>query len=729
MNVALASFVKQDGQTSTLDLVIGGARCGGCLAKIENGLREQPGVNQARMNLSTSRLHIAWEGSADRADGFARNLETMGFTAGPYILNDAEQADVQQSRRLLLAMAVAAFGLINVMMLSIAVWSGGADMSSETRALLHWLSTAIALPVAVFSGRPFFASAWQALRARTTNMDVPISLAIGLACGLSLWETWHGEVHIYFDAALMLIFLLLIGRVLDNRLRARAGQAGRHLAALQVHNTQRLTTDGRIETIPTTYIAPGDRLLIASGERVPADGMITTGSTCLDAALVTGETALQSVEVGDPVYSGTINCGAPITIEVLKASTDSFLANIARMVEAGQQTQARYVRLADRAARAYVPIVHILALLTFVSWLLIGGTLRTAILNAITVLIITCPCALGLAVPTVQIVAVGRLFSKGVLIRSGDALERLATIRHIVFDKTGTLTEGRVKVDVSKIDPNDLERIAALARHSVHPMSESLHTFAGNFDVTSVEEIEGSGLRGQINGQAVRLGQAAFVGTDDLDTPGLWARIDDQDPVLIPVRDSLRAEAKATVYKLEALGLTLSILSGDARETAHQVGAELGIDDVTARIKPADKLARISALQAEGRSVLMVGDGINDAPALAHADASAALASGTEISRSASDIVLQGDTLAGLPFAVWVARSARQRVRENFGLAIGYNMLAVPLAVFGYVTPLIAAIAMSASSLIVTLNALRMRRVGDYSGPSHLGQNYGKTRP
>ena len=729
MNVALASFVKQDGQTSTLDLVIGGARCGGCLAKIENGLREQPGVNQARMNLSTSRLHIAWEGSADRADGFARNLETMGFTAGPYILNDAEQADVQQSRRLLLAMAVAAFGLINVMMLSIAVWSGGADMSSETRALLHWLSTAIALPVAVFSGRPFFASAWQALRARTTNMDVPISLAIGLACGLSLWETWHGEVHIYFDAALMLIFLLLIGRVLDNRLRARAGQAGRHLAALQVHNTQRLTTDGRIETIPTTYIAPGDRLLIASGERVPADGMITTGSTRLDAALVTGETALQSVEVGDPVYSGTINCGAPITIEVLKASTDSFLANIARMVEAGQQTQARYVRLADRAARAYVPIVHILALLTFVSWLLIGGTLRTAILNAITVLIITCPCALGLAVPTVQIVAVGRLFSKGVLIRSGDALERLATIRHIVFDKTGTLTEGRVKVDVSKIDPNDLERIAALARHSVHPMSESLHTFAGNFDVTSVEEIEGSGLRGQINGQAVRLGQAAFVGTDDLDTPGLWARIDDQDPVLIPVRDSLRAEAKATVYKLEALGLTLSILSGDARETAHQVGAELGIDDVTARIKPADKLARISALQAEGRSVLMVGDGINDAPALAHADASAALASGTEISRSASDIVLQGDTLAGLPFAVWVARSARQRVRENFGLAIGYNMLAVPLAVFGYVTPLIAAIAMSASSLIVTLNALRMRRVGDYSGPSHPGQNYGKTRP
>lgn len=728
MSVALASFVKKDGQQASLDLVIGGARCGGCLAKIENGLREQPGVNQARMNLSTSRLHIVWDGGADRADGFARNLESMGFTAGPYIPDDAEQSDVQQSRKLLLAMAVAAFGLMNVMILSIAVWSGGADMSEETRALLHWLSAAIALPIAAFSGRPFFASAWQALRARTTNMDVPISLAILLACGLSLWETWHGEVHTYFDAALMLIFLLLIGRVLDNRLRARTGLAARQLAALQVHNAQRLTSDGGVETVPTTEIMLGDRLMVASGERIPVDGIIMTGSSRLDAALVTGETALQSVEIGDPVYSGTINRGAPITIEALKISADSFLADIAGMVEAGQQTQARYVRLADRAARAYVPIVHSLALLTFVGWLMVGGTPRTAILNAIAVLIITCPCALGLAVPAVQVVAVGRLFAKGVLIRSGDALERLSTIRHIVFDKTGTLTEGRVKADVSRIDPSDLGLIATLARHSTHPMSESLHPFADAVEVTHVEEVEGSGLRGQILGHTVCLGQAAFVGSDDLDAPGLWARIDDQTAILIPVRDTLRPEAADTVFKLKEMGLTLSILSGDARETANQVGAELGINDVTARVKPADKLARISALQAEGNSVLMVGDGINDAPALAHADASAALASGTEISRSASDIVLQGDTLAGLPFAVQVARAARRRVQENFGLAIGYNMLAVPLAVFGYVTPLIAAVAMSASSLIVTLNALRMRQVGQYAGPSHPGQNYGKAQ-
>lgn len=724
MSVALASFVRKTGDLSSLDLVIGGARCGGCLAKIENGLRSQPDVSEARMNLSTARLHLAWSGSADRADGFARNLQEMGFSAGPYIPDEADAVDRAQSRRLLLAMAVAAFGLMNVMILSIAVWSGGEEMSAATQSLLHWLSAAIALPIAAYSGRPFFASAWQALRAKTTNMDVPISLAIMLACGLSLFETWHGETHTYFDAALMLIFLLLIGRVLDARLRARTGLAARQLAALQVQNARRITADNTVENVPTTALAPGDRVLVASGERVPADGVIMSGDSRLDAALVTGETALQSVGPGDALYSGTINRGAPLTIEIRKASADSFLADIAAMVDAGQQTQARYVRLADRAARAYVPVVHSLALLTFIGWLLVGGTPRTAILNAIAVLIITCPCALGLAVPAVQVVAVGRLFSKGVLIRSGDALERLATIRHVVFDKTGTLTEGRVQADVAKIAPSDLALVSALAQQSTHPLSQALHGFKTSFDAEDVEEVAGQGLSGRVDGHNVRLGQARFVGPSHDDVPGLWARIDDGNPFPITVEDRVRPEAAATVQALINAQLDVSILSGDAEETVNAVGAALGIKTLSARVEPAGKLAYISALQAKGVPVLMVGDGLNDAPALAYADASAALASGTEISRSASDIVLQGDTLAGLPFAVQVARRAKRRVMENFTLAIGYNALAVPLAVFGYVTPLVAAVAMSASSLIVTLNALRMRRVGDYDGPSHPGQTY-----
>jgi Cu2+-exporting ATPase len=728
MTVALASFVHTSGETASLDLIIGGARCGGCLAKIENGLRSQPNVSEARMNLSTARLHLVWQGTADRAEGFAKDLQKMGFSAGPYIPDEADAADRAQSRTLLLAMAVAAFGLMNVMILSIAVWSGGGEMSTATQSLLHWLSAAIALPVAVFSGRPFFASAWQALRAKTTNMDVPISLAITLACSLSLYETWQGETHTYFDAALMLIFLLLIGRVLDARLRARTGLAARQLAALQVHNARRLTEGHGVETVPTTVLEPGDHVLVASGERVPADGIVLSGKSRLDAAFVTGETALQAVGPGDALYSGTINRGAPLTVEIHKASADSFLADIADMVEAGQQTQDRYVRLADRAARAYVPVVHSLALLTFIGWLIVGGSPRTAILNAIAVLIITCPCALGLAVPAVQVVAVGRLFAKGVLIRSGDALERLSTVCHVVFDKTGTLTEGHVRADVSGVSAADLALLSALAHHSTHPLSQSLRGPETASSADAVEEVTGQGLKGVISGHNVRLGQARFVNMSSDDMPGLWARIDNREPFQIIVEDPIRPEAAATVKALASANLDVSILSGDAVETANAVAASLSITDVTARAEPVDKLAYIAALQDRGSPVLMVGDGLNDAPALAHADASAALASGTEISRSASDILLQGDTLAGLPFAIQVARAAKRRVIENFALAIGYNMLAVPLAIFGYVTPLVAAVAMSASSLIVTLNALRMRRVGAYAGPSHPGQDYDEGR-
>jgi len=706
-----------------LDLVVGGARCGGCLAKIENGLRAMPDVNAARMNLSTARLHLEWVGKPDRADGFASKLEEMGFSAGPYLPDDSEDQDKAQTRRLLLAMAVAAFGLMNVMILSIAVWSGGDSMSSATRSMMHWLSAAIALPIAAYSGRPFFVSAWTALRAKTTNMDVPISLAIGLACGLSVWETWHGFEHTYFDAALMLIFLLLVGRVLDARLRARTGMAARQLAALQVRDARRERTDGTLETIPATQIRPGDRLLVASGERIPVDGIVARGESRIDAALVTGETDLQAVVPGDSLYSGTINRGAPMTMEARKASADSLLADITAMVEAGQQTQARYVRLADRAARAYVPIVHSLALLTLVGWLLVGGTPRTAMLNAIAVLIITCPCALGLAVPAVQVVAVGRLFTKGILVRSGDALERLATVRHIVFDKTGTLTAGRMTADVSAIPESDLKKIATLASHSSHPMAQALQSEDTGLAVDAVEEIDGMGLKGLVSGHRVMLGQARFVGLG-YDAPGLWAKVDDKAPIHIPISDRLRPEANATLQALSRRNIALSILSGDAAPTVEEVATHLSITDWTARATPAEKLERISALQASEIPVLMVGDGLNDAPALAHATASAALASGTEIARTASDIVLKGETIEGLPFMIDIARAARRRVTENFAFAIGYNMLAVPLAVFGLVTPLVAAVAMSASSLLVTLNALRMRKVGAYDGPDHPGRTY-----
>jgi Cu2+-exporting ATPase len=724
MSVALASFVQQSHGQSSIDLVVGGARCGGCLAKIEGGLRDLPDVSEARMNLSTSRLHIVWTGNAEQADHYAQRLKDMGFSTGPYIPDEASADDAERTRELLLAMGAAAFGLMNVMILSIAVWSGGGEMSPITKTLMHWLSAAIALPVAAYAGRPFFRSAWQALKTRNTNMDVPISLAILLACGLSLWETWHAETHTYFDAALMLIFLLLIGRVLDARLRARTGLAARQLAALQVRNARRIGPDGQIETIPTTELRPGDVIIVAPGESIPADSEVVSGRSQLDAALVTGETTPQIIGPGDSVYSGTINQGNAMTLSVAKASADSFLADITMMVEAGQQTQARYVRFADRAARAYVPIVHSLALLTFMGWTLAGAEPRTAILNAIAVLIITCPCALGLAVPAVQVVAVGRLFSKGILIRSGDALERLSTVRHVMFDKTGTLTEGRVQADLSQIDAATLPFISALAEQSTHPQSRALHGHAGAAAADAVEEIAGQGVQGSVSGQTVRLGQARFVDETLGEREGLWAKVGDMTPIKIETSDPIRTEARSTLSALSDCDLTISICSGDAMQTVDAVADALGVTRRMGRVEPAQKLKHLSELQDQGHAVLMVGDGLNDAPALAHATASAALASGTEITRSTSDIVLQGDTLAGLPFAIDVARAARRRVMENFAFAITYNLFAVPLAVSGQVTPLIAAIAMSGSSLIVTLNALRMYRVGRYEGLDHPGRNY-----
>lgn len=711
MTASLAPHVRQMGGLSHLDLIIEGARCGGCLAKIERGVGELAGVRQARMNLSTSRLHVAWEGGAELAETVAQTLKTLGFGSGPLEADAVTGAEKTESRKLLLCMAVAAFGLMNVMMLSVAVWSGGADMSSAERTLLHMISAAIALPVAAFSGRPFFTSAWKALRSKQGNMDVPISLAILLACGLSIYETAAGQEHAYFDAVLMLIFLLLVGRFLDARLRAKTGRTAKDLAALQAVDALMVGPKGEITQIPAQSVQPGDRLSLPVGARIPVDVKILSGTSQIDSSIVTGESAPITVAPGDTLYSGCLNLGQPLMVEAIRVADDSFLSEISELVEAGQQSQARYVRLADRAARAYVPIVHTLAALTFLGWMIVGAEPRTAIINAIAVLIITCPCALGLAVPAVQVVAVGKLFSQGIVVKSGDALERLAQVTQVVFDKTGTLTHGATALATDAVYPEDLSLFATLARHSTHPAALPLRQIESEWTAQDVLETAGQGVSGIIDGDVVRIGQIRFVQPGAQDAPGLWGRVGDRPPVSLSTTETLRPEALQTVVSLKKLGLTPSLLSGDSQIRAEEIAEQLSISDWQGRVRPGDKSDVVKAFQASGEHVLMVGDGINDAPALAHAHASAALASGTDISRSASDIVLRGDSLAGLPFAIRMARAARQAVVQNFGFTAVYNILAVPLAVFGFVTPFIAAVAMSLSSIIVTLNALRLNRI------------------
>ena len=706
-DLALADYVTHKDGLAALDLIVQGAHCGGCIAKIERGVGGVSGVKSARMNLSTMRLSVEWSAKEADAQAIVKSLSELGYGVAPYEINKAQSEANRDLKSLLKAMAVAGFAAMNVMLLSIAVWSGGAEMQPSTRTLFHWMSALIALPTVAYAGQPFFKSAYAALRQRQTNMDVPISLAVLLACALSVYETVKGNPDTYFDAAVMLLFLLLIGRYLDAKLRHKTGEAAQRLAAMQSTSATRILSDGSLETIPTRRVAVGDILLIPAGQSIPVDAKILTGTSDIDTQLSTGETLPLSKGPNDIIYSGMVNLTTPLTVKAIAAETDSFLSEISSLVQIGEQNKSRFVKIADRTARAYVPVVHSLAALTFIGWLLTGAPLRQASLNAIAVLIITCPCALGLAVPAVQIVASGRLFAKGVLLKSGDALERLAEVKSIIFDKTGTLTKGEFQLsNIDDIPAEDLKWAAALAIHSRHPIAKALHPYVNNITAQDVTETPGIGLAGVINETAVSFGAREEPQDDKLMTES-WLTIAGRPPQSFKFEDTLRHDAEETVGRLSSLGLASRILSGDAPASVKQVAIALGIKSAMGGVSPRQKMDQLKTSQENGECPLMIGDGLNDAPALANAHASASLATASDISRSAADIILAGDALSGLPAAISIARHARRRIIQNLSAAVIYNFIAVPLAIFGLVNPLLAALAMSGSSMIVTLNALR----------------------
>ena len=705
--LALDDYVIESDDISTTSLIVQGAHCGGCLAKIERGIGGLKGVRAARMNLSTMRLNVEWTSADQNVQNIVETLSNLGYGAAPYEINSAQSQAQDGLNFLLKAIAVSGFALMNVMLLSTAVWTGGEEMQTSTHTIFHWISALIALPAAAYAGQPFFHSAWGALKKRQTNMDVPISLAVLLACGLSLYETVKGNPDTYFDAAVMLLFLLLIGRFFDAKLRHKTGEAAQRLAAMQTTSATRLLANGGLETVPTRRIMPGDTLIIPAGQRIPVDAKIITGSSEIDTQLSSGETLPVLKGPSDVIHSGMVNLTVPLTVIAIAVETDSFLAEVSSLVELGEQSKSRFVKIADKAAKAYVPIVHSLALLTFIGWLLIGAPLRQASLNAIAVLIITCPCALGLAVPAVQIVASGRLFAKGVLIKSGDALERLADIRSVIFDKTGTLTKGEFRlVNESDISSEYLHMAAALSAHSRHPIARALQSYGGSMTAEDVTETPGVGLVGYINDVKVSFGARDGAGQQGLSTQS-WLEIQGEAPHKFAFSDMLREDARNTVDSLRAAGLPCQILSGDNTDVVSDIGRQLGLEKAIGGVSPQEKLNILNQANIDGVLTLMVGDGLNDAPALANAHASASLATASDISRTAADIILEGDKLSGLYHGVMIARHAKRRVIQNLMAAVVYNLIAVPLAVFGLVNPLIAALAMSGSSIIVTLNALR----------------------
>ncbi len=703
-----AFVVERDGKRS-LDILVRGASCGGCLAKIENAVGRMPGVAVARLNLSTGRLRVEWVGPL-QPKSVIEAIARLGYDASAFEPAESDLAGAKIERRLFAALVVAGVATTAVMFLSEPVWFGS-DLADETRAILRWLSALVAVPAAAFAGQPFFRSALASVRRRRLNMDVPISLAVILALGLSIFETITNGRHAFFDAAVMLLFFLLIGRVLDARLRRQAYSAANALVAMQSATATRLLSDGVAEVVRASDVRTGDRLLVASGERLAVDVEVLEGSSEVDLRLVTGEVEPVSTFPGKVLHAGAINLSASLTVRALSRADQSLMADVARLLEAGEQKKSSYRKLADKAAEAYVPQVHAMAALGFVGWLVLGASPAQAAYIAITVLIITCPCALALAAPLVQVVAAGTLFRKGIYLTSGDALERLATVDHVIFDKTGTLTLGDPVLRQESLRPGLLYDAARLARASHHPYSRAIARLAGAGPVAdAVKEYPGQGVSGRINGRMARLGSASFVGVAPGAGSELWYAVEGESPEVMHFDDVIRVDARETVARLKRMGMEVELLSGDSSARVKHAAAAAGIIAWRAEATPLSKARRLEDLQASGLKVLMVGDGLNDAAALAGAHASIAPGGAVDVSRLASDCVFAGDSLSAVTEIVEVARSARARMRENFGFAAIYNLVAVPIALVGWVTPLIAAIAMSASSAVVTLNALRLAR-------------------
>ncbi|MGQ3212456.1 heavy metal translocating P-type ATPase [Shinella sp.] len=684
--------------------------CAACIGAVEAVLVDVPGVERARANLSLRRVTIDWRRHRETVPDLLGALASIGYQA------DLPTAEIDGEDKVLAglvrALAVAGFCSMNIMLLSVSVWSGA---DGETRQTFHAISALLALPAVFYGGAGFYRSAWQALSHGRTNMDVPISVGILLTFALSLYDTITDAPHAYFEAATSLIFVLLIGRVLDHAMRRKARSAVAALTRLIPRGASVVQPDGRLGYVELGEIEAGMRLAIAAGERVPTDGVVEEGRSELDAALITGESLWRSVRAGDSARAGELNLANPFVLRATAAPADSTVAEMTRMIEAAENGRSRFRRLADRAASLYAPVVHSLAALAFVAWYLVTGNLHAALTVAVAVLIITCPCALGLAVPMVQVVLARRLFERGVMATDGSAFERLREINTVVFDKTGTLTSGTPRLaNLAGIAPEALALAAALARNSSHPVAGAIAAAAISTQAppafADIREEAGVGLEGRLGGDLYRLGRSEWaLSAQDTSATTVLSK-NGEALALFRFGEDIRRGARDLVDTLKDRGLDVVLLSGDGPEAVERVAGAIGIADRRARLLPAEKVHAIKNLQAAGRRVLMIGDGINDAPALRAADASMAPASASDVGRSAADFVFLGNDLRVVTDVFDSVERAAGLVRQNFALAAFYNLASLPIALSGHVTPLIAALAMSSSSLSVVANALRLAR-------------------
>lgn len=727
-----AEFVPRLENEREIHLLVEGIHCAACVWLIERALGHTPGVLSAQVNLSNKRLKLRWDNRQIKLSQVLGLLADVGYAAVPYDPEVAEGRIKKQNRALLFRMAFAGFAMMNLLWVSIALYSGAAD--SEFRGLFHWVGLALATPTLFYSGYPFLRGAWTGLRRLHLTMDLPIAIGALTTYCYSLYITLSNSAvgEVYYDTVVNFMFVILVGRYLEAMSKRQAIASTQRLLDLQPRGATVLR-DGEAVLLPIRAVKPGDHVLVKPGDKIPVDGTVAQGHSKINEAMLSGEANLVAKQPGDKVAAGTINIDSALTISVTGTLKDTALGRIIHLVEEAQASKAPIQCVADRIVPWFVAVTLLLATVTFLWW--IGRDFELALMAATAVLIITCPCAFGLATPMAIASASGLGARHGILIKNGEVLETLSHINHFVFDKTGTLTRGEMQVGEMLTNSNYdsdqlLAFVAAVERYSEHSIAKAITTAAKEKNLAVPVALEsqnqpGYGVKGTVDGNLVTAGNtkwfqqnAILLNSDLVRTTGHWEKhgstcihvgINGEHAGVINVADQLRDDAKTLVQDLRAAGVRLTLLSGDRRPVAEAIADQLGGMDVIAEVLPEDKDNVIRQLQQTGEQVAMVGDGVNDAPALIRANVGIALGSGTDISGDSADIVLMSNELHKVSLARQLSRRTLRTIRQNIGISITYNIIMVPLAMAAFITPLVAAISMPISSLLVIGNAARIR--------------------
>jgi Cu2+-exporting ATPase len=716
-------------------LFLDGLRCAGCVARVERDLRAVAGVSEAQVNHTTHRARVRFDPARVDVAALVERVHALGYEATPYDLDALERPAMREARGALVRLLVAAFLAANVMMISLALYLGtGAGIDPGTQRALRWVGLALSLPAATWCAAPFWRGAFSGLRRGEITIDLPVALGIGTAFGASLVGTLEGVTHVFLDSAAMIVFLILLGRTLERGGRARASRAVEQLVAL-APATALLRRGDRLEEVAATSLVRGDRVVVAPGQAFPADGAIVRGATEVDEALLTGESLPVARGLGERVTGGSRNVLAEVEVEIRAAAREGELARLAALLERAQLERPQVQKLADRVAAVFAPAVLAITAVTALVWTLLGASPLDVAMTAAAVLIVACPCALGLATPAAMTAALGRGARFGLLFKSGEAIERCAAVDTVLLDKTGTLSEGRLAIArivaaAGVAEATVLAHAVAIEGASTHPVAEALRRELERRGLAPAaaretrRAVAGRGVIAENGAQVDLVGTRALlheygVAVEDelaraereLARSGAslaWVASSGTAIGLVALVDPLRADARDATHRMKALGLDVALISGDHADAVALAAAGAGIDAYFAGVLPEEKVEHVRKRRAAGAHVLMAGDGINDAAALAAADVGLAMGRGAEVAVHAADIVVRAPRVGAIADAVGLARATLRRVRENLAVAVLYNAVAIPLAALGWLHPLPAAIAMSLSSVVVTGNAVRL---------------------